>query len=190
MRLGLLLRGAAIVFLLAKIVPATAAEPGTDGAEFTPNITVGHYRTGGKVSLRTNSFEDNSSQNEASIRFPFEYFFVNNLSAGGVFEYSYRDSTSVGGIHQHANLYLIGPSLSWFFWSAGRVATYIEPALLYLAHPEVDSSFLVQTSLGLDYFAFSNLAVGFELMYQHQVSNGKKPMGNGLLFAIGAQLFL
>lgn len=117
----------------------------------------------------------------AYLQLPIQYFLIDRLAVGMDLAFYH---TSGGGGSDSIN---VGPAATWFFWSSGRLASYLGTEFDYVGSSYVPSAWMIFSRFGFSYFATPAVAFGPEVGYTHQFQNSNGSIGRYDQVTIGAR---
>ena len=127
------------------------------------NINQGNWEVGGNLGIGYSSISGTIIDTNPR----FQYFFIKNLSFGATVEYD-RSSKS--------ERISIGPSMSYYFWESGKWATYFGQNIVWSKYSgnylNGSSKAIGQSSIGVNYFVFPSVALGFNLKNAYALDSG------------------
>jgi hypothetical protein len=179
-------------FAIALVVALAAA--GARGDEKPradePNLKAGNLRFGANLSLEHDSFSNADTQTLFSGQVPVQYFFAGGLAIGGALDWS-ASWVNQQGISQSGGSVGLGPAITWYFWTQGRFAAYVEPELFFeLRTDSLPTTIFVAGALGAQWFITPSVAFGPGIRYGHRYGSGVIADSDQYLFFLDLSVYL
>lgn len=163
-----------VIFALIGSVASYAAQTSSTEvksllAAGKPNLHEGNFEIGGGFTVANAKYEGQSSMSMFQISPKLEYFFMDQFSLGGTLAYS---STSGS---DSSNSTSIGPSATYYFYTADQFAFYGAQALAFAKYSGDSKTYTSgMTSLGTKFFFAPQAAFGVGLNYSYRIGNDNK----------------
>jgi hypothetical protein len=155
-----------------------------------PNLKAGNFRFGASLSLEHDSFSNVSTQTTFSGFLPVQYFFFDQLAIGGSLGWSASWANEQGNSQSGGSVNL-GPAVTWYFWTHGRFAAYVEPFLSFEVRTDSAPTTIVAAGLlGVQWFLTPSVAVGPGIRYLHRFGSSFIPSADSYLFFVDLSVYL
>jgi hypothetical protein len=159
-----------------------AEEPGSGPA----TVTAGHWDLGGSVSFSSTTYSNDTSDKSFTFNLPLQYFVADHVSVGGNFRLN-ADSPASG---VNTTTTSIGPIATWYFWTQGRWASYVQGFAGWRNNSRLGSRPFFGGSLGLLRFVTESWGVGPSISVNHRASTDTLLGSTDVSFALAFNLFL